>query len=87
VTFDLNGPEPNGGNGPGKELDEVLARELTAAVVSGLKDGEYEDRLRELFDMTLRRFEKHLDLPDDIDVAVQSDPETVAEVVLTVPAT
>lgn len=75
VTFDLNGGEIREDNRLGKELDDVFARELTAAVVSGLKDAENEDRLRELFEMTLRLFENHLDLPDDIDVEVQSDPD------------
>jgi hypothetical protein len=75
VTFDVNerGTEPD--KTPGKGLEEVFARELAAAVVSGLKDAENEDRLRELFERTLWLFEKHLDLPDDIDVEVQSDPD------------
>ncbi|MGI8570775.1 MAG: hypothetical protein ACR2KT_17890 [Methylocella sp.] len=73
VTFALNERGTEADNTPGKGLDEVFARELTAAIVSGLKDAENEDRLRELFERTLWLFEKHLDLPDDIDVEVQSD--------------
>jgi hypothetical protein len=38
-------------------------------------DAEGEDRLYELLDATLRLFEKHLDLPDDIDAVVQRDPD------------
>jgi hypothetical protein len=38
-------------------------------------DAEREDELRELLDGTLRLLEKHFDLPDDVDSAVQRDPD------------
>jgi hypothetical protein len=38
-------------------------------------DADGEDQLYELLDATLRLFEKHLDLPDDIDAVVQRDPD------------
>ena len=43
--------------------------------MAALMDSEGEDQLCELLDATLRLFEKHLDLPDDIDVVVQRDPD------------
>lgn len=57
------------------KFDHLYDGEIRDAKVAGLLDAEGEDRLRELLDTTLRLFEKHLDLPDDIDVVVQRDPD------------
>lgn len=54
-------------------LDVRFASALKTATLSGVLTNE--DRFRDLLDTTLRLFEKHLDLPDDIDVAVQRDPD------------
>jgi Helicase HerA, central domain len=56
-------------------IDQAFESELKAADIVGLLDQDKEDRLRDLLDEMLRLFEKHLDLPDDIDVAVQRDPD------------
>jgi hypothetical protein len=56
-------------------FNQAYDSEIKAAKVAGLMDTEGEEQLRELLDATLRLFEKHLDLPDDIDVGVQRDPD------------
>jgi hypothetical protein len=57
------------------ELDLILAAEFDMASADGLLDAENEDRLQELLDPTLRLFEKHFDLPEDIDSVAQPDSE------------
>ncbi len=56
-------------------LEQTYDAQVKAAAVAGFLEIEGEDRLRELLDAALRLFEKHLDLPEDIDVAVQRDPD------------
>jgi DNA helicase HerA-like ATPase len=56
-------------------IDQAFESELKAADVAGLLGQDKEDQLRDLLDEMLRLFEKHLDLPDHIDVAVQRDPD------------
>ncbi|MBK5958431.1 hypothetical protein CCR97_09445 [Rhodoplanes elegans] len=58
-------------------LDLVLQRALAAAETAGLLGPEGENKLQELLDRTLRVLEKHYDLPDDIDSAVQRDPDQI----------
>ena len=57
------------------DLDQSYDGELKAATVPELMDAAAEEQLRDLFDGTLRLFQKHLELPDDIDVLVQRDPD------------
>jgi hypothetical protein len=57
------------------ELDRAYDAQIKASAVSGLLEMDGEDQLVELLDVTLRIFEKHLDLPDHIDVLVQGDPD------------
>jgi hypothetical protein len=56
-------------------FDQAYDAKIRTAEAAGLMDTEGEEQLRELLDATLRLFEKHLDIPDDIDVAVQRDPD------------
>jgi hypothetical protein len=58
-----------------KGLDEAFARECQVADVRGLLNQENEDRLRELLTEILQIYARHLSPPDDIDVAVQPDPD------------
>jgi hypothetical protein len=69
--------EPRPGPDPPKPdgFNEAYDGEIRAAAVAGFTDIEGEDHLRELLDATLSLFKKHLDLPDDIDVDVQRDPD------------
>jgi len=57
------------------DLDRAYEAELKAAIVPELMDAAAEEQLRDLFDGTLRLFQKHLELPNDIDVVVQRDPD------------
>ncbi len=81
TAFDGPGPVPPTIVVDPVHLDAVYEDELKAATTAGFLtaaghlDAESEDRLRDLFDGTLRLLEKHYDLPDDIDVAVQRDPD------------
>ncbi|MFG1397281.1 ATP-binding protein [Roseixanthobacter pseudopolyaromaticivorans] len=74
LTFDPSGvlaPPPAATN----DLDPIYARAMAMANVAGLMSLEREDDLRKLFERTLRLFEQHLDLSDDIDVEFQPDPD------------
>jgi len=74
-TF-LHGDQPAGPPTPKTEgLDQEYEQQKKAASISRLLDADGEDELRELLDASLRHFEKHLDLPDNIDVEVQRDPD------------
>jgi len=66
-------PEPHTPKTEG--LDQDYDEEQRAASIAHLMDADGEDELRELLDSSLRLFEKHLDLPDNIDVEVQRDPD------------
>src|SRR5262249_21319141 len=57
------------------ELDRAYDAQRNASTVAGLLELDSEVQLRELLDATLRIFEKHLDLPQDVDVVVQRDPD------------
>jgi hypothetical protein len=57
------------------DLDRAYEAELKAAAVPELMDAAAEEELRDIFDGTLRLFQKHLELPNDIDVVVQRDPD------------
>jgi len=56
-------------------FDQEYQRQKAATSIGHLLDAEGEDVLRELFDVVLKLFEKHLDLPDHIDSEVQRDPD------------
>jgi hypothetical protein len=58
-----------------ERFDQSYADELKAAAVDGLMDGDGENQFRELLDAALRVITKHFDLPEDIDVIVQRDPD------------
>jgi len=58
-----------------ERFDQAYADELKTATVDGLMASEGENQLRDLLDAALRLIAKHFDLPDDIDVAVQRDPD------------
>jgi hypothetical protein len=58
-----------------EDFDRSYIDELKKAVVEGLLDSEGENQLRELLDANLRLLPKHFDLPNDIDVVVQRDPD------------
>jgi hypothetical protein len=75
VTFTAVAPLPETTRADADSLDHAHEHELRSASLVGLMDAEGEDRLYELLDATLRLFEKHLDLPDDIDAVVQRDPD------------
>jgi hypothetical protein len=67
---------------PGKQdeekvtkLDQAYQSELKVAGIANLVDTEGDDQFLELIDQTLRLLEKHYDLPDDIDLEVQQDPD------------
>lgn len=59
------------------EIERKAAVEIErkAAVVDRLWEMKDEEELRGLLDWTLRLFESHLDLPQDVDVSVQRDPD------------
>ncbi|HLK79956.1 MAG TPA: DUF87 domain-containing protein [Xanthobacteraceae bacterium] len=67
------GSEPDKLNA--EALDQEYDEQKKAASFAHLMDADGEDDLRELLDASLRLFEKHLDLPDNIDVEVQRDPD------------
>jgi hypothetical protein len=62
-------PPPPGG------LDDIYEHELGAASINGLLDQINEDRLYEILAQTLSIYPKQLELPDDIDVVSQRDPD------------
>lgn len=64
----LNGAKPVG-------LDSEFGIALALATSDGLLGPDGEDRLREVLDTMLGLYSKHLELPDDIDVSVQRDPD------------
>lgn len=74
LSFDLTmevkspAPKPDG-------FSEAYERELAATTINHLSSADQEEQLRTLLDATLRLFEKHLELPDAIDVEVQRDPD------------
>lgn len=57
------------------DVDRVYEAEMEAAAVPDGMDAAAKEQLRDLFDGTLRLFQKHLELPNDIDVMVQRDPD------------
>jgi DNA helicase HerA-like ATPase len=75
IMFGASVPRPDTPRTEPDSLNHAFEGELELASPVGLMDAEGEDRLYELLDATLRLFEKHLDLPDDIDVGVQRDPD------------
>jgi hypothetical protein len=56
-------------------IDEEFATLARVARIAGYLDEDGEDDLRRLFDAILPLYAAHLDPPDDIDIAVQRDPE------------
>jgi hypothetical protein len=74
-TFVSSQPTPKPSPPGAEELDRAYHAERNASIVTGLMEMAGEDRLRELLDVTLRIFEQHFDLPDDIDAVVQRDPD------------
>jgi Helicase HerA, central domain len=75
VTFALSEPPPKPSGAETDAFDQMYTNELKSASVPSLIGTEGEAWLRELLDETLRLFERHLDLPDDIDSEVQQDPD------------
>ncbi|HEY0331645.1 MAG TPA: ATP-binding protein [Rhodopseudomonas sp.] len=60
---------------PARGLDETFSRELQAASTGGLLDLDNEDQLRNLLADILNIYTAHLQLPDDVDVVSQPDPD------------
>jgi hypothetical protein len=61
---------------PETELfDQTYVEEIKKATVDGLLDSDHENDLRELIDAVLRLLPKHFNLPENIDVVVQRDPD------------
>jgi Helicase HerA, central domain len=56
-------------------LDNMYERELGAASVDGLLDQINEDRLYAILAQTLSIYPRQLELPDDVDVVSQPDPD------------
>ncbi|WP_454914914.1 helicase HerA-like domain-containing protein [Xanthobacter sediminis] len=56
-------------------LDALYAEAGAAIDVARLRDPAQEDELRELFAFALQLFPQQLDVPDDIDCGIQSDPD------------
>jgi hypothetical protein len=73
TTFSNAEPVPR--VAPSSGLDEMFSRELEAASVDGLLDPANEDRLYAILADTLNVYAKQLDLPGDIDVVSQRDPD------------
>lgn len=60
---------------PRTGLEEAYERALSAASIDGLLDQENEERLSAILAQTLIIYARQLDLPDDIDVVTQRDPD------------
>ncbi len=73
TTFNNAGPLP--AIGSSSDLDDMYERELRAASVDGLLDPANEDRLYAILARTLCIYARQLELPDDIDVVSQRDPD------------
>jgi hypothetical protein len=73
TTFDNAQPLPAAP--PPTGLDDAFNRELRGASIDGLLDPANEDRLRELIADVLNVYTGHLELPADIDVVSQPDPD------------
>ncbi|WP_454647668.1 ATP-binding protein [Bradyrhizobium liaoningense] len=56
-------------------LDDTYKRALGAASLHGLLDPDGEERLSAILAEMLSIYARHLDLPDDIDVVSQKDPD------------
>ncbi|WP_231710985.1 ATP-binding protein [Xanthobacter dioxanivorans] len=74
VRFD-DGPQPVRPPAAVAGLDARYAEALSTADIAGLLDPDREDDLRAVFAHALQLFERQLDLPDDVDSAVQLDPD------------
>jgi hypothetical protein len=76
VCASFDGPAPvKPGNGRSNGLDAEFGLALALASADGLLGPDGEDHLRDLLDTILGLYAKHLDLPADIDVTVQRDPD------------
>ena len=73
ISFEEMAVQPSA-EAPKDELDDVYVRESGSAAIAVYSDPANEDQLRHLIADTLTFYARHLDLPDDIDVAVQEDP-------------
>lgn len=73
-SFNSNQPLPGQDEENTAALNKIYQTELEAAKIFELTDDEGEDRLPD-FDGTLRLLEKHYDVPADIDLEVQQDPD------------
>jgi hypothetical protein len=58
-----------------ERFDQTYVEEIKKATVDGLLDSDRENDLRELIDAVLRLLPKHFNLPENIDVVVQRDPD------------
>ncbi|MBB5048826.1 hypothetical protein HNR60_003596 [Rhodopseudomonas rhenobacensis] len=72
-TFDAAQPPVKAA--PPTGLDETFSHELRAASTAGLLDLSNEDPLRDLLADVLQIYTAHLQLPDDVDVVSQPDPD------------
>jgi hypothetical protein len=73
TTFDNTQPQPQ--LPPPPNLDQAFDRERRTASINGLLDPANEDSLRELIAEVLKIYTRQLELPDDIDVVSQPDPD------------
>lgn len=60
---------------PTSGLDALYAEACATADIAGLLEPDREDDLRELFAHALQLFPQQLEVPDDVDWAIQSDPD------------
>ncbi len=74
-SFDSAQPPPGEDEEKSAILDQAYQSELKVAEIANVIGAEGEDQFPELIDETLRLLEKHYDLPDDIDLEVQQDPD------------
>jgi hypothetical protein len=58
-----------------EQFDQAYVEEIKKTAVDGLLDSERENDLRDLIDAVLRLLPKHFNLPENIDVVVQRDPD------------
>ncbi|ABD86747.1 helicase HerA domain-containing protein [Rhodopseudomonas palustris] len=72
-SFDAAQPPPPRPTRNG--YDEAFGHELRAASTAGLLDLSNEDPLRDLLADVLQIYTAHLQLPDDVDVVSQPDPD------------
>ncbi len=75
TTFAAVEPGPTTPGPKAGSLDQHYEEQKAAASIARLMDADTEAHLQALLDFALRLFEKHLDLPDNIDVEVQKDPD------------